>query len=166
MAESEEDLDLDSKPASNKKTIIIMAVVGLLIIAISVGLTIWLVSGGDKGGAAESEDTEEVVKQAQYLPLETMVVNFADSRKARYLQVDLQLMAYDPVVLKAVESHMPAVRNDILVLLGGQSYEQVSTREGKQQLQQQILDMVNTILKQQAGVAGIQAVYFTNFVMQ
>ena len=173
MAEKDtenEDLDLDVKPASgNKKMIIIMAVVGILLIGLSVGLTLWLLGGKDSGGehATEEQATEEGVKKASYLPLETMVVNFADGRLARYLQVDIQLMAYDPEVLKAAEEHMPVIRNDILVLLGGESYEQVSSREGKEKLRQQILDAVNRILKQQAGQKkGVEAVYFTNFVMQ
>jgi flagellar FliL protein len=165
MAETEE-LDLDAKPASNKKMIIIIAIVGLLLVGGSVGLTVWLVSGDSAEEAAEPEAADETVKKAEYLPLETMVVNFADGKRARYLQVDIQLMAYDPQVLKAVEEHMPVIRNDILVLLGGQSFEQVSTREGKEQLRQQILDAANRILKQQAGMQGLQAVYFTNFVMQ
>jgi len=170
MAETEsEDLDLDAKPASNKKMIIIMLVVGLLVVGASVGLTVWLV-GGDSGekAAEEAGAAEETVNKAEYLPLETMVVNFADGSRARYLQVDMQLMAYDTAVLKAVEEHMPVIRNDILVLLGGQSYEQVSTRAGKEELRQQILTAANRILTQQAALKGdgVQAVYFTNFVMQ
>ncbi|MGM0592967.1 MAG: flagellar basal body-associated FliL family protein [Pseudomonadota bacterium] len=164
MAESE-DLDLDTKPASNKKTIIIMAIVGVLLIGASVGLTVWLVS--DKGEGSD-EDAEETVKQAHYMPLDTLLVNFADSSRARYLQVDVQLMAHDKAVLQEVEAHMPVIRNDILVLMGGYGYEQVSSREGKEQLRQEVLATVNTILKQQAGLEGegVQAVYFTNFVMQ
>jgi len=168
MAESEtEDLDLDAKPAgSNKKLIIIMAVAGILLVGISVGLTLWLLNS-DKGSGEEEQATEETVKKAEYLPLETMVVNFTDAKLARYLQVDIQLMAYDPEVLKLAEENMPVIRNDILVLLGSQSYEQMSTREGKEKLRQQILEAVNGILTQQAGAEkGVEAVYFTNFVMQ
>lgn len=163
MAESE-DLDLDVTPASsNKKLIIIMALVGVLLIAGSVGLTVWLV-GGDK--ADEAETAEETVAKAQYLALQTMVVNFAQKGPARYLQVDIELMAHQAEALTAVEEHMPVIRNDILLKLGSQSYENVSTREGKEKLRQEILDAVNRILKVQTDKQSIQAVYFTNFVMQ
>lgn len=163
MAESgkKEDLDLDATPANSRKKLIIMVLAGVLLVGISVGLTVWLVGGGGKEEAAEAS-----VNKPQYMALDTMVVNFADGRLARYLQVDIQLMAYDQAVLSAIEEHMPVIRNDILVLLGGQSFEQVSTREGKEQLRAQILDAVNRILQQQAGTQGVQAVYFTNFVMQ
>lgn len=163
MAENE-DLDLDVKPASNKKLIIIMAVVGVLLIAGSVGLTVWLVGGSDK--AEEEHVAQEEVAKAQYLALDTMVVNFAQKGPAKYLQVDIQLMAHKDEALTSVEEHMPVIRNDILVMLGSQSYETVSTREGKEKLRQEILSAVNRILKEQTGKEGIQSVYFTNFVMQ
>ncbi len=174
MAEENEDLDLDVKPASsNKKTIIIMAVVGVLLIGISVGATLFFLGGKSdaEGEATEAEVVEKedknVPKKPLYLPLETMVVNFADPKPARYLQVDIQLMAYKPEVLTAVEENMPVVRNDILVLLGSQTYDAVNNREGKDALRQQILDAVNRILKMQAGSKDkLQAVYFTSFVMQ
>lgn len=176
MAEENEDLDLDVKPASgSKKSIIIMAVVGLLLIGASVGATLFFL-GGDKSTdegvvveeskATGSKETN-LPKKAIYLPLETMVVNFADPKPARYLQVDIQLMAYDQAVLTAVEENIPVVRNDILVLLGSQSYDAINSREGKEALREQIVAAVNKIVKQNAGVKGkLQAVYFTSFVMQ
>lgn len=176
MVEENEDLDLDVKPESgSKKTIIIMAVVGLLLIGASVGATLFFL-GGDKsaeeGVVAEEPEATEVEdknrpKKAIYLPLETMVVNFADPKPARYLQVDIQLMAYDQAVLTAVEENIPVVRNDILVILGSQSYDAINSREGKEALRKQIVGAVNKIVRQSAGVKKkLQAVYFTSFVMQ
>ncbi len=175
MAEENEDLDLDVKPASgSKKTIIIMALVGVLLIGASVGATLFFISGTSstpEGEATETEASEseakDMPKKPLYLPLETMVVNFADPKPAKYLQVDLQLMAYDPAVLIAVEENMPVVRNDILVLLGSQSYDGINSREGKEALRGQIVGAVNGILKRHAGIKGkVQAIYFTSFVMQ
>lgn len=174
MAEEKEDLDLDVKPATgSKKTVIIIALVGVLLVGLSVGATLFFVGGkpSSEGEATEPEVVEKADKNTPkkplYMALETMVVNFADPKPARYLQVDIQLMAFDPDVLKAVEENMPVVRNDILVLLGSQTYEAVNNREGKEALRKQILDAVNRILKIQAGSKGaLQAVYFTSFVMQ
>jgi flagellar protein FliL len=177
MAEENEDLDLDVQPAApgSKKTIIIMAVVGLLLIGASVGATLFFLGGdksdaegvvADKPEATESEN-RNLPKKALYLPLESMVVNFADPKPARYLQVDIQLMAYDPEVLTAIEENIPVVRNDILVILGSQNYDAINSREGKEALRKQIVGAVNKILKQNAGVKKkLQAVYFTSFVMQ
>jgi flagellar protein FliL len=177
MAEEDEDLDLDVKPAASgsKKTIIIAALVGLLLIGVSVGATLFFLGGGktaEEGVVAEESKASEskdklLPKKALYLPLETMVVNFADPKPARYLQVDIQLMAYDQEVLTAVEENIPVVRNDILVLLGSQSYDAINNREGKEALRGQIVGAVNKIVMQNAGVKKkLQAVYFTSFVMQ
>lgn len=165
MAEKEEDLDLDVKPArNNKKMIIIFVVLGVLLIGASVA-TALLLMGGDKSAEDEAEQSA-VVPQAHYMPLENMVVNFAQRGPARFLQVEMQLMAHNPAVFKSIEQHMPVIRNDLLVLLGSISYEEASSTEGKQRLNQSILDAVNAILRQHGAKDQVKAVYFTSFVMQ
>lgn len=166
MAEKDEDLDLDAKPASNKKMIIIMALVGLLLIGGSVGVTVMLL-GGDKEEVSEEAVAEEpAVPETHYLPLEKMVITFAQQGSAKYLQIEMQLMAHDQAVLDAVTEHMPVVKNDLLVLLSGQSPEPLRTLEGKETLRGEILTAVQKIVKDNADLDGPQAVYFTSFVMQ
>lgn len=165
MAEREEDLDLDAKPAPNKKRIIIIAVAAVLLIAVSVGVTLMLL-GGEKGEEEAAATKEVAVTETHYLALEKMIVNFAQKGPVRFLQVEMQVMAHDPEVLKAIEEHMPVIRNDILVLLGSQQSEQLSSREGKEMLRGEILAATQRIVKTNAGLDGPQAVYFTNFVMQ
>ena len=166
MAEKDEDLDLDAKPASNKKMIIIMALVGLLLVGGSVGVTMMLL-GGDKEEASEEAVAEEpVVPETHYLALEKMVITFAQKGGAKYLQVEMQLMAHDQAVLDAVTEHMPVVKNDLLVLLSGQDSAPLRTLEGKEALRGEILTAVQKIVKENADLDGPQAVYFTSFVMQ
>jgi flagellar FliL protein len=170
MAENkklDEDLDLDAKPASsNKKKIIIIAVAALLLVAVVVGVTMMLLGGGEETAGEEAVAEEAAVTETHYLALDNMVVNFAQKGGAKFLQVKMELMAHDPAVLKAIEEHMPVIRNDILVLLGGQDAAQLSSREGKETLRAEILTAVQKIVKENAGLNGPQAVYFTNFVMQ
>ncbi|MCW8919164.1 MAG: flagellar basal body-associated FliL family protein [Gammaproteobacteria bacterium] len=166
MAEKE-DLDLDVKPASgNKKKIIIIALVGLLLVAAGIGGTLMLLGGGEKDESVAEGNEKVQVPKAHYLGLENMVVNFAQKGPVKHLQVEMQLMAHNPEVLTAVEEHMPVVRNDILVLLSSQNHEQLSSREGKELLRGELLAAVQRIVKENAGLDGPQAVYFTNFVMQ
>ena len=167
MAEKgKQDLDLDVKPPkNNKKLIILFALLGVLLVGASVGVTIWLV-GGDSDATESTRAAIEAVPTAHYMPLERMVVNFAERGPARFLQVEMELMAYDKAVFTAVERHMPVIRNDLLMLLGSVSYEQVSSREGKDALNREILETINGILREQRADDGIKAVYFTSFVMQ
>lgn len=173
-----EDLDLkDDKPAgSSKKMIIIFAIVGIVLIGASVGVTIMLVGGksGDAEGgehatekAAEHAPAPAAHHEPHYFSLKPLVVNFAEKGPARFLQVEMDAMVYDPVVVTETEKHMPVIRNNLLVLLGSQTFEQISTREGKEKLQADIVAEINKVLQQQASIhSGVEKVFFTNFVMQ
>lgn len=168
MAETEEDLDLDAKPASSKKKLILIAVGALLLIGLSIGVTLLLLGGDEEEEAVEGEEAVEVVEvpKAHYLPLDKIVVAFSQGGGAKFLQVEMSLMAHDPAVLDVVKEHMPVVKNDLLVLLSGQDSDQLRSLEGKEMLRGEILTVVQKIVKENAGLDGPQSVYFTNFVMQ
>ena len=168
MAEKEDDLDLDAKPASNKKMIIIMAVVGLLLIGGSVGVTVMMLGGDDEAAedGAEAVAEEPAVLKPHYLALEKKTITFSQTGGAKFLQMEMQLMAHDPAVLEAVKEHMPVVDNDLLLLLSRQNSETLRGQEGKETLRGEILTAVQKIVKENADLDGPQAVYFTSFVMQ
>jgi flagellar FliL protein len=66
-----------------------------------------------------------------------------------------------------VKANDPVVRNDLLLLLGGQHYATISTREGKEKLREQALESVRRVVTNAGGKADkVEAVYFTSFVMQ
>ncbi|WP_127477511.1 flagellar basal body-associated FliL family protein [Sulfurivermis fontis] len=161
------DLDVQQKPGG-KKQLILYIVIGVLVLALGgLGAAFFLMKGGegkDKGAGADSKAAE--VKQAHYLALDKLVVNFGPGAPVRFLQVNLQVMSYDPEALKAMETHMPAIRNDILLLLGSQKYEVVSTPEGKEQLRGAILAKVQNVLDTYEKERKVEAVYYTEFVMQ
>ena len=55
-----------------------------------------------------------------YVPLNpAFVVNFENQEQVSFLQVDIQIMTFDPAVEEAIKVHMPRVRNELLLLLGG-----------------------------------------------
>lgn len=157
------ELDLDAgRPKVSKKQKVLYLIIGLLALGLGAAVTMLLTRPEGGGGQENGFD----VKPATYLPFRTMVVNFSQKGPARFLQVDMQAMVFSPAVSAAIETHMPAIRNDILLLLGSQTYESVSTREGKEQLREQIKQAIQRILEQH-GVAGtVEAIYFTSFVMQ
>jgi len=169
MAENEE-VDLDAKKGSgNKKMIVLYVVIGLLLVGVSVTTTLLLLGGdGDEGAKQEAsaEEGKATKGDAIYLPLKTMVVNFGGQGPAQFLQVDIQVMTRDSAVKEAIETHMPVIRNDLLLLLSNQSYEQVSTLEGKEKLREQVLETLRKDLKAQGEPDAVEAVYFTSFVMQ
>ena len=43
---------------------------------------------------------------------------------------------------------------------------ELSSREGKEELQAEALASIQGILERETGIPGVEAVYFTSFVMQ
>ena len=61
-----------------------------------------------------------------------------------------------------IEKVKPKIRDKIIVILSGKSYEQVSTPEGKDQLREEIKNQVNFFLTK----GQIKRVFFTEFIYQ
>lgn len=115
----------------------------------------------------KEEQAAPVKAPAVYLPLQpSFVVNLSDTEAMRYLQADMEVMARDPKVLEDVKLHMPRIRNRLLLLLGQQRSFDISTREGKEALQAKVLAEIQRVLTDETGRPGVEAVYFTSFVMQ
>ena len=96
-----------------------------------------------------------------------MVVNFEAKGMTRYLQVGIEIMTRDPVTADMIQLHEPRLRNDLLMLLGGQEYATLSTREGKDQLRQEALEAVHEVIVSEGGdPAKVEQLFFTSFVMQ
>lgn len=121
--------------------------------------------------AAEGEGGEASAEKPKSPPLyQTMepafVVNLDAPDHARYLQTQIELMARDSAALEAVGRYNPRIRNAILLLLGQQQVADLTTREGKEKLQTAVLGEIQKILKEETGSPGVEAVYFSSFVMQ
>lgn len=117
----------------------------------------------------EEDDSEEedVVMPAVYLPIDpAFVVNFASQGKARFLQISVEVMTREAEVPEQVKLHMPAIRNNLVLLFSAQTFDSVSTLEGKEVLREEALEVIQEILEEETGDVGIEAVYFTSFVMQ
>ncbi len=175
MAEEKRDtdgeLELDGAAKSSKKKLILIivgAVVALMIIiGASVGVTLMLVGGDAQQAGGEDAVEEKVVpKDAVYIPVKTMTVNFADSGAAQFLQIDVSIMTYDPDVVNLINAHMPVIRNDMLNLLGTQTYKAMSTSDGKEALRIKLLLIVQKVLMEQEEREGVEAIYFTKIIMQ
>jgi flagellar protein FliL len=157
------------KGGSKLKMIIIIAVVVVLLLVAGVGATLFFTGAFSKKGGAGADTAHAT--QAKHPPIyfsiqPAMVVNFQNPTKARYLQVAIDVMAREPKVIEEVKTNMPAIRNRLIILLSGQSYEDISTAQGKEKLRKEVLDSINKVLKEAGAHGEIEQVYFTNFVMQ
>ncbi len=118
-------------------------------------------------GAAVVEEVVPAKKTAIYFPLKPpIIVDFQARGRQRFLQAELTLMVREEDVIQTVELHMPMIRNSLVLLFGGQIYDDLQTAEGKELLRQEALEAVQQLLEAEIGKPGVEQVLFTNFVMQ
>ena len=51
-------------------------------------------------------------------------------------------MSYDQEVIDKIETNLPSVRNNLIMLIGGQSYDDLKTNDGKEKLRKEIIGAV------------------------
>ncbi|MET0239016.1 MAG: flagellar basal body-associated FliL family protein [Sphingobium sp.] len=91
--------------------------------------------------------------------------NMADSDG--FAQISIAVSTYyDKRVLDAVQTHELAIRSAILMMLTQEQEMDLATPQGKEKLQQKLVQIINGVLKDKTGYSGIDNVYFTNFVIQ
>jgi flagellar FliL protein len=148
-------------PKSKKLLFIILAVVLLA----GGGGAFFFLKGG-KGDAAK--EAAAPLLPPIYVNLDPpFVVNFEAESMVRFLQVTVSIMTRDAHTEEVLKKNDPRIRNDLLMLLGNQKYETISTREGKEGLQAKSLESVRTVVASAGGESGkVEALYFTAFVMQ
>lgn len=152
-----------SAPSPKKKLIIIIAL-AVLVLAIAGGVTFFLMGGEDN--EASEEVAEPVAAPALYLDISPpMLATLSVDGKQRYMQVSLNVMSREQAALDAVEYHMPSIRSKLNTVYGGVDFKMAQTIEGKEALRAETLKLVNAVLEAE-GEPLIEAVYFTNFVMQ
>lgn len=147
-------------PARKKKPLLLIAAAVLVVALAGAGGFMFMHHGG-KGAKSEP------ARVALYFALDpSIVVNFQDDRAIRFLQVGISLMAYDPKAIEAAKAAEPRIRNALLLLFSGQKYDTLVSEQGKLELQKQALQQVQDVLHQSPGQPGIDALYFTSFVIQ
>ncbi|MCH8134385.1 MAG: flagellar basal body-associated FliL family protein [Proteobacteria bacterium] len=121
-----------------------------------------------EGGEAVGEHGNPVTEQeALYLALNPpFVVNFTHLGTLRYLQISLEIMYHDQDLLDRVANKMPAVRNDLILLLSNQEYEKLNSLAGKEEIRKEMMLAVNNLIFDEGEDVDAGAIYFTNFIMQ
>ena len=126
------------------------------------------------GGDAPAEDAEVAEEAAPssgpalYTSLHPpLVVNFKDSAgDSHFMQITMEVMAHDQDIINSVRDHTPVIRNALILLFSGAVYEEVTTREGKEQMLADGLAEIQRVMEEQTGEPGVEAVYFTALVIQ
>ena len=163
----------NGKSKDSLKNILLFTLAAIVLISITMGATVYFL--GDTVLGKESETRDDGVGQSdqkllappKYLAIKpAILVNFQNPKRARFLQVTVEVMSRQEKVIEAVKHHLPVIRNSLVFLFSSQDAAVISSREGKENLRQQVLVEIQHILEEQIGEPGIEDVYFTSFVMQ
>ena len=183
-----------------KKKLIIIIATALLVVIAGGGAAFFLMK---KKAKAADEEGDEPVAEAQaekadpahkddkkhppiFVPLDPFTVNLADRDAERYAQIGVTLEIDDPKVGEELKTYMPAIRNNILMLLAHKTAGELLTREGKLKLMREIRRETMTPLgydldveagdsahgstakkkKKAPVVYPVKAVHFSNIIIQ
>lgn len=165
-AEQSPVVETPAKNAGGGRTTILILAMALILVSAVCGYALYTLRGHAGGTATQAEVSKEK-KPELYLALDpAFVVNFRNTESLSYLQVGVTLMAHDPAVIQAAKDSDPVIRNALLMLFSSQEYTELSDVAGKQKLQAKALAAVQKIVNDRIGRPGVDALYFTSFVMQ
>ena len=172
---------------SSSKKIIIIAAAGVLLVALAI-TTALLLLGGDEVEVAEGEEpTQEEVQSEQsnagstaaastaapstgapkfYNIRPAFIVNIPSQGRIRYLQIEVDIMTRQDKVVADLEAYWPLIKNELVQLFSNQDYTALQAPEGREKLRKDALERVQKVMRDQAGVEGIEQVLFTRFVTQ
>lgn len=119
---------------------------------------------------AEEADSEPLAAPKYFSMDPKFIVSFSNQKSARFMQFSIEVMSRDAAVVKKIEEHMPVIRSSLLMLFGGQEYEKMATREGKEKLLREATADINASLQKISGekeqTAAVEAAYYNSFVIQ
>ena len=159
----------EAPKGKGKRGLIKWGIIGILVFAVAGGgLFGWKVlskKGGEESGhrpEPAAKEEEHSAAAGQMIPLESFIVNLADSAEIKYLKVTVNLEVASEEASEEVKARMPQIRDGLLMLLTSKTSSDVKEIGGKLKLQDEMVARVNNYLKE----GKIKAVYFTEFVMQ
>lgn len=114
-----------------------------------------------KGEAAtqdkEAKNTEFIGK---LIPMETFLVNLAQSRGRKLAKINMEFEVSSDEVQQEIEKLKPRIRDMVIMIVSDKSLQEVSSKEGKDALREEIRNQVNLFLTK----GQIKNVYFTEFI--
>jgi flagellar FliL protein len=177
--------------AGKKKLIIVLALVLLLLAAGGGGLVFWLKAKAHAAQEAEEADSADEPSNTKstakrdpkvvpvFAALDSFTVNLADREADRYAQVGISLELADSKAGERIKVFMPAIRNNILMVLAHKRAADLLERSGKEKLADEVLRETERALGLEplppgstarrgadAEARPVRAVHFSNFIIQ
>lgn len=102
-----------------------------------------------------------------FIPLNPpIIVNIMDGQHIRHMQVIIEIKLTDPSKSTKLDLHKGPIRHELILLLSSQDASTISTAQGKEQLRKDALAAIQKVMQDLEGEPIIDALYFTNFIIQ
>jgi len=183
-AEKKEDGEegaAEAAPAGKSKKKLFIIIGGVVVLLLAIGIPVFFMSSktpkeehteeldpeaAQKANALVAEgheDEEELLEGEEPLgamyPLDTFVVNLSGGKYIR-LQAQLEFSGRD--VPSRFYARQVLVRDGLITLLSAKAQDELQTPKDKEQLKNEIKDLVNEVLKKEE----VKKVFFTQFLVQ
>ncbi len=149
--------------SSKKKLFLILGLV-LLVAAGAGGAFFFLGKGAAEHSPAAKK--QEPPKPPIYIQMEPFTVNLQQESVEQYLQAQFTLQVSDQPQVELIKLYMPEVRNRLLLLLSSKKASELSSPDGKQKLQEEIIAAVKKPFTPQSPPQEVTGVFITSFVIQ
>lgn len=156
----------DGKPAGRKNPIVMGAIVGGVLLALTAGsyFVVTSMTGSADAGSGEAKAAGKKKKEGKVAMFEVrdLVLNPADQGVTRFAKVSMVFETEDPKLIAEMEEREYRVRDLLIRLIGRRSASELSNADVREELRAQILDELNSTVTD----GGVRDVYFTDFVIQ
>ena len=165
----DKDLKIEDSGKGNKKIIIIAVI---LVLALAGGAAAFFLLGDDNAAPESAEVVTETVDKsanqtAYYVAMpRPFVFNIIGLKRERLVQIKVQLMVRGSDNQELTKANIPLVESTLLQVFSATTEQQLATYEGKELVRSDSLTSVNDILTKYTGVAAIDKILFSGFVMQ
>ncbi|HET9886051.1 MAG TPA: flagellar basal body-associated FliL family protein [bacterium] len=124
-------------------------------------------SSEEKPASSSSHDKEKKEKKktagemGALLPIESVIVNVAETQGRRFLKASLTL-ELDGAGVEEVQPRVPVLRGSVIDVLASKNLDQLVAPDAREMIRGEILQTLNSKM----GAAEFKDLYFTEFIVQ
>lgn len=161
------------KPAASggKPTLFIALSVVNMLIVLGVGAILYMnqkkkeaepkiddVINGEKKHLEQEEHSKDFI--GKLVPMEQFLVNLSGAHGRKLLKLNMEFEVSNGEVQEEIEKIKPKIRDYIIIIASSKSFTEVSSKEGKDALRDEIKNQINLFLTK----GQINKVFFTEFL--
>ena len=168
--EKNNEVAAESSSEKAKKPILLIILVFINLIAVvAVGIIVYMgqkqkIAGENPLGDPENVKINEVVSEEdsrnKIVSLDTFLVNLVGDRGRKLIKVNMELEVSGEGILDEVTKQKPKIRDMIITITSSKVYSDISSKEGKENLRNEIKDQINLFLTK----GKIEKIFFTEFL--